>query len=63
MQCSVKETKNNEDIEQKNHKENLNNNPINSMNELIYKEKLITSILEQRLKAILIIQRSLKSNN
>ena len=63
MQCSVKETKNNEDIAQKNHKENLSNNPINSMNELIYKEKLITSILEQRLKAILIIQRSLKSNN
>lgn len=63
MQCSVKETKNNEDIEQKNHKENLSNNPINSMNELIYKEKLITSILEQRSKATLTIQRSLKSNN
>ena len=63
MQHPLIETKNNEDFVLKNKKENLINNPINQINELIYKEKLITSILKQRLNAILIIQRNLKGNN
>ena len=60
MQYPVIETKNNEDFLLKNKKENLINNPINQINELIYKEKLITSILKQRLNAIFIIQKNLK---
>lgn len=63
MQYPVIETKNNEDFLLKNKKENLINNPINQINELIYKEKLITSILKQRLNAIFIIQRNLKGIN
>ena len=63
MQYPVIETKNNEDFLLKNKKENLINNPNNQINELIYKEKLITSILKQRLNAIFIIQRNLKGIN
>ena len=63
MQYPVIETKYNEDFLLKNKKENLINNPINQINELIYKEKLITSILKQRLNAIFIIQRNLKGIN